>query len=340
MWYQVELNTVVPVMIALLPSWYHERYGLSFGEKFYFDPDYRTQTTVQAKRFAYKHFGDIGISCAEPILCPDTVDFEAASIPAILGCDVEFLQDNYPWAHHLTESEIDSLQLPDDIESVYPVCKWLDQNRHISDKYGQKPPLAWNTQGIQNIALALVGDELFLDYNINPERARRLLDISTSAIERSFDLFRKAGEKDEFLFHANCTVIMIGPETYKEWILPYELRLWEYGTQNGYRYFLHHCGIIDKYLQVYREIPKIEMIEIGWGSDIAMTQEVFPEAMVQYIVDTSFVRDSKPEDIRMKMKEIIASAANIERLKISIPDLDSNVPDINIKTAVNCIKKN
>ena len=268
---------------------------------------------------------------------PVCADFGNASVPAILGCEVEFPEDNYPWSYHLPESEIGSIKFPNDIESAYPVSEWLSQCRYLEKKYGAAVLPHWGTQGVQNVALYLWGDRLFTDYYESPEDARRLLDISEDSIERSLDYFRKIGHKPGLFFHANCTVIMVSPELYDEWLFPYERRLYDYCGRNGYGYFLHHCGVIDKYLPYYRQIPKMDMLEIGWESDIRRTMDIFPESTVQYIVRTNFVKYAKPSEIREKMLEILAAVPDKSRFRIAVPDMDSEVPDENIKAAVEAL---
>ena len=61
--------------------------------------------------------------------------------------------------------------------------------------------------------------------------------------------------------------------------------------------------------------------------------------MIQYIVHPKFVQDSKPEEIADKMKEIVDSAIDPKKLKISISDLDFDVPDENIKVAIETLMK-
>lgn len=337
MWYSVQKPTIVPTLVAFLPSWYSKRYGISWGRRYYFDSDYRPEVVRDGQRFIFKHFGDVGVGVEDPKPGAIYADFGNASLPAILGCEVEFPDDNFPWSYHLPESKIDSLKFPDDIESTYPVSEWIRQCHYLMDKYGGTMLPGWGTQGIQNVAVYLRGDGLFTDYYENPERAKRFLDISEKSIERSLDYFRKIGHKPSMFFHANCTVIMVSPELYNNWLLPYEQSLYNYCRENGYGYFLHHCGVIDRYLPSYRQIPKVDMLEIGWGSDIRQTMEMFPGANVQYIVHTNFVRYAKPSEIREKMKEILDAVPNKSKFSISIPDLDSEVPDENIKAAVDAL---
>jgi uroporphyrinogen-III decarboxylase len=336
-WYQVQKPTIVPTLVAFLPSWYSRRHGFSWGRRYYFDTDYRTEIIRDAQRTIFEHFGDIGIGSEAPKPDPICADYGNASLPAILGCEVEFPDDNFPWSHHLPESKIDTIKFPDDIESAYPVSEWIRQCRHLERKYDTTILPRWDTQGVQNVAVHLWGDKLFTDYYENPEHARWLLDISEESIERSFDYFRKIGHKPGLFFHANCTVIMISPELYNRWLFPYEQRLYEHCHKNGYGYYVHHCGVIDKYLPSYRQIPKMGMLEIGWESDIKQTMELFPKAIVQYIIHVNFVRYAKPSEIQAKMQEILEVVPDKSRFRISIPDLDSEVPDENIKASVEAL---
>ncbi len=338
MWYQVAAPTRVPAVVAFLPSWYYKRYGLSWGRRFYFDPDYRTEVVQEGERLVFGHFGHLSLGSESPEPRPIQADYGRAAVPAILGCEVEFPDDNYPWPRHLPESQIDSVRLPNDIESVHPVDEWVRQCRYLARKYDHPTRPVWNTQGVQNVALTLRGDELFVDYYENPERARRLLDVSAGAIERSHDYFRRVGSHAALLCHALCTVVMLSPEFYDKWLFPYDQRLHEYSDRNGYGYHLHHCGVIDAYSASYRRIPPIDMLEVGWESDIQAVMALFPEATVQYIVHVNFVRYGKPADIRDRLRAILDGVPDEGRFKVSIPDLDADVPDENVEAAVEALR--
>lgn len=95
-----------------------------------------------------------------------------------------------------------------------------------------------NWEGIQNVALNLRGQQLFIDYYENPDLVRKLVDLIASTIIQflnfldaktgttSISVNRIVRRDDARLhLHSNCTVALISKEMYREFLLPYDRML-------------------------------------------------------------------------------------------------------------------
>ena len=88
----------------------------------------------------------------------------------------------------------------------------------------------------------------------------------------------------------------------------------------------------DPYLPLYRRFPRLDFLEIGWGSDPAAALAEFPEATIQYIVLPSFVMASSEADVRARIAELLDSArGGLHRFRFSVPDLEHGTPEGNLE---------
>ena len=108
-----------------------------------------------------------------------------------------------------------------------------------------------NTDGLLNAAYHFYGQDLFADFYDAPERVRRVLEVIADLIvdvasyvrERtgscSIAVNRMAERVDPRLFiHANCSVQMISPASYRGLHLPVEQRM----ASRIQPFGIHHCG--------------------------------------------------------------------------------------------------
>jgi len=337
MWYSTtsKLPTVAPATFNFMPSWWHRQYGVSFGEKMFADPEYRADTLRRMHRLMHDRFGDVGLGQPDPPLLYTCDDLSNATIPAAFGCEVVFAEDKYPTNRPLSEEQIERLKPPTEITETYPFNEIIRQAKHVTDKHGADLLPSWNTMGVQNIVVQTTGAGFFAEYYQNPPLAKRLLDHSRKLITMSLEYFVSVNNKPETLFHANCTVPLAGPNTYEAFLLDHEQQLYATAARLGMTYSIHHCGHFDRYAPLYRRIEKIDILEIGWGSDLRLVLDRFPEAKVQYIVSHQFVKDGPPHKIREGMKALIDSAGkDVGRLSFNVADIEHGTPDENIRAVV------
>ena len=68
----------IPLGVGFYPDWFNKHYGISFGKKYYFDPE------------------------AKPL-----ITFGMVMLPSIFGCEIIYKDDALPWAMPLNLSEDD-----------------------------------------------------------------------------------------------------------------------------------------------------------------------------------------------------------------------------------------
>jgi hypothetical protein len=334
MWFgwAVSTPTRIPVLINFMPSWWYHNCGIDFGESFFHDPDYRIRSIMDMERFLFERYGRLGIGSKDPKPWLGSPDLQNATIPAMLGCEVKFQKDNYPWAHPLPPESVHSVRLPEDWTERFPVNEIMRQCRYLSEKYGQKVIPSWTIGGVQNIAYYVRGSSLFADYYLRPDLVKHLLAESFNAIKKSleFQVQHGAWAGNVFFAHANCTVIMVSPITYERWLLPYDLALYELAKSHGLKYGIHHCGLVDRYLSLYSRVPEVFWLEVGWGSNVQVTFRTLTNTKISYIISHQFMMQSSPDQILEYVRNLLSIPNASERLSVNIPDLEYGTPEENI----------
>ena len=287
------LDLMAPVMFNFMPSWWHRHYGIDFGERMFADVEHRARTVREMNRLAYDRFGNIGVGEPDPGLSYGVDDLGNATMPAALGVEVVFYNDQYAEPRPLSEGQIEALVGPVDVTQLYPISEVIRQGRYVRERYGIDAKPVWNCHGVQNMCVQICGSGFFMDYYANPERARRLLGLARDLQRQSIDYFAGqdafagvivGGRKVEYFCGLNCTIPLSGPRIYEDWLLAYEHDAASQMARYGRAYAIHHCGNFDMYAQMYSRVDNIVWLEIGWGSDLRKALDAFPNAWIQYIV--------------------------------------------------------
>lgn len=329
------------VDITFHPSWWNKHTGVEFDEKFWFNADYRTEADIAMRRKLFEYFGDFGIGeehpSPRPILFSDLLAC-GFLYSQILGCEIQFSKDDAPQVlpARLNEDQIRSLRVPN--LDHHPL--WQKVQRQIDgylEKFGYVES-AINLMGIQNIALDLWGEDLFLDYyDDESDLHSHLLDVIT---ELSLDIGKRlyavsgvvSGGVTSIIkqvvpnvyLTSNCSVTMISNDLYCEKLLPYDIRLAEVFPCFG----IHHCGsnmenVIDGYLQV----PNLRFLEIGAGSDLSsIAAAIKGKDIVSCIRYSPVVLKTDTEDIiRAKTEDAIRIFGSDEKLCFSCVGIDRDI---------------
>lgn len=333
MWYTVQDQLAIDsLFFNFLPSWWRSNYGLTFGERFVFDPDYRAGLHRFMERTVCERFPGLHIGSPDPLEGVVPPDFGNAITAAAAGCEVVYPLDNYPWNRHLSMEKVSGLQIPVDLTSTFPYSEILAQMRYLNHKLEKDTPILWNSRGVLNDA-ALIGGPAFLEeFGTDTPASRSLLDYSngmlTAVIRANHDLFNHRG----MVILTNCTEMMVSPAAYAQRLAVYDRAVYQLVTDQGQTLGVHHCGSFEKYAPAYRRfVPDLAWLEIGWGSDYRLALELFPETPVQYILSAVFVLTASSRQVRQKIEEILEGAAGCwHRFRLSMPDVEAGTPDENL----------
>lgn len=337
--YEVKTKTKVSVVINFMPSWWKGNYGLTFGERYVFDPDYRVELFMFMERTVRQRFPELCIGSEEPEPSVVPPDFGNAITAAAAGCEVVYPKDNYPWNRHLPPEAIPKLKTSDNPEEVFPYKETISQVSYLNRKFGKDIHPVLNSRGILNDAVLIGGTEFFADFAQETENAEFLLNFSYGMLNSVVKCNHLRFGYKGLVMLTNCMIMMVSPTMYHTEFLDYDQNIYNLSSGFGQEFGIHHCGIFDKYADKYRKIPRINFLEIGWNSDIKLALKMFPETIIQYIISATFMKNSSPAMVRAEMEKILNLVGKeVSRFRISIPDLDYGTPDENIKIAVEKLK--
>jgi len=325
--------------VAFYPDWFFKHYGISFGKKYYFDPETRVQAGMEMEKALYERFGDVGLGDPDPEPKP-LITFGMVMLPAIFGCKIIYEDSALPWAMplNLSRDEIMNLEVPD-IFNSYPMTEMLKQIDYLREKYG-KVVGDINTTGVQNLALKVRGDQLYIDYFEDPELCHHLLKICTECIIQLFKFNKKTtgtGALDvtpmcnpKLYVLPNCTIEQISLDTFEKYLLEYDNMIANTCGPIG----IHHCGSVNEVLDGYAKVQNLEFIEVGFGSDVKRTRKVFgPDIAVNARINPVLMKNGTTEEVAAEVRRLIDQGDPLENFSIDTVGLTYGTPDENVKTA-------
>ncbi|MBQ8640220.1 MAG: hypothetical protein IJ468_13775 [Lachnospiraceae bacterium] len=334
--------------ITFHPSWWNKNCGVDFDRRFFDDPEYRIACDMKMRKTLYEKFGDYGIGeknpAPRPIIGSDLIA-SGYLYSELLGCDIRYGEDAPPeviskeavleemvdWKNHPTWKKLE--------EQV----EWLKKN------YGHVVPCV-NLQGVQNLAIDVRGSEFMMDYYEEPEQCETLLEICTKLSIEIGNYFYRLTEQisggvtaivnqtvPKAYVTSNCTVDMISPNLYEEFLLPCDQRLAEVFPVFG----VHHCGTaMERYAKSYAKIkPHLEFAEVGAGSDIAAVREALPDTFLNLRYSPVKLKTASVDEIRYELEQAKKAGGDRDLVSLSCVGIDSGVSDEQVKAYLTYAEK-
>jgi len=339
----ITAKSLLPVDVIFTPQWWHYNYGLKFREDFFFDAETRVESERLMRAFLYERFGHLGLgerdASPRPLIGP--VHLAAGFMAsALLGCQVKFSVDGPPQVipADLTDEQVLEFEAPD-ITKVSPMKELVDMMDKLEREFGYlEGDINWG--GVQNVALDLRGQQLFVDYYDKPDLAVHLLDVVAQAElhmasfiraktgTTSLSTNRIVGSVDPSIsLHSNCSVTMLSNETYEEFLLRYDIYL----ADNLQPYGIHYCGNnMEHVLQGFAKIDKAQFFDVGWGSDVAMCRQALPDAFFSLRLSPVRLRTISVEEVRQDVEGLLRQAGPVQKAAVCCVNIDYGTPDENV----------
>lgn len=332
--------------ITFHPKWWHKNAGIDFSQPFFDDPAYRMDCDVKMRKCLFDHFGDLGVGEKNPAPRPLLgTDLLAAGYlhSEILGCQIVCEPDNSPQvlSMGLSADEISKIKAPD--LSTDPV--WARTQKQIDwllEKYGRVETYV-NLMGVQNIAMDIMGQDLFLAYYTDEDEIRALLN-EIYIISRDVGKRFRALSKDnsggvtaivrdvlpECFLISNCSVEMISNELYEDFLLSIDQKLAaDFGCPG-----VHHCGkTMEHVVEGYAKIKGLAFAEVGAGSDLTAVRETLPDIHLNARYSPAKLMNETESEIHANVRKLYENgqAKKAGLLSISCVGIDHNVSDENIR---------
>ena len=333
--------------ITFHPKWWHKNAGIDFSQPFFDDPAYRIDCDLKMRKCLYEHFGDLGVGEENPLERPLIgTDLLAAGYlnSEIFGCRIVYESDNSPQVicRELDGEEAGKIKAPDlDSDPVWE--RTQKQIDWLLEKYGRVETYT-NLMGIQNVAMDIMGQELFTAYYTDELGVRSLLNevyILSKDIGKRFRALSRdvsggvtAIIRDvlpDCYLGSNCSVEMVSNDLYEGFLLEYDQKLAEdFGT-----YGIHHCGqTMEHVIRGYSKVKDLRFAEVGAGSDVAEIRRVLPDALINARYSPAKLMNETAVEIHENVKNLYNAGKTDDgrqMLSISCVGIDHNVTDENIR---------
>lgn len=316
------------VEYGFTPRWYRTRCDVDFSERWHVDALYRALTVSRMRAVLRESFPALGLGCGErPCANLDGVH-GGLLVARIFGIPCEYYADNWPAARHeyLSKERISALGPPDLSRS--PVIEQIFEQMDVIEAESGRLEGYLNWQGVLNSAFRVRGPEIFADLMEDPPFANHVFEIVAETMIAGMRMVYERQASSGFVVeHAtvsNCVVNMIAPETYAEYLLPFDRRISESFPAFG----VHNCAWnADGYLPHYASIAKLGYVDMGLESELRRATELCPRARRAVMYKPTDLANKSLAEITVDLKRI---RAELSPCDIVLADIESNTPDARV----------
>ncbi len=340
---KIDVKEFLPVEIVFHPNWWFNETGISFDRDYFFNPERRVHDEIKMKRVLWEKFGGFGYGeenpAPEPVIGP--VHLAAGFMMSSLwGTPVEFF-DNGPLLVRPISRTIDELKNMDVPDP--------EENREFKDLFTLINTLEKrfgfvtgdiNWTGIQNLALDIMGQQLFIEYYDHPKEVHMLFEKLMRSIVHVLDLIKKetgttsqsvnrsiVNIDDTLNIHSNCSVQMISNQIYEEFLLPYEVGLSNLLPPYG----IHHCGDnMHNVAKGYARVTEACFFDVGWGADISYCRQVIPDAFFNIRLSPVKIRQCSAAEVETDIVRLLNEAGDLSKIGLCCINMDYGTPDENV----------
>ncbi|HCY40741.1 MAG TPA: hypothetical protein DHV48_05205 [Prolixibacteraceae bacterium] len=328
----------VRVEIGFTPNWYRSKLGIDFSEQWHNDPKYRKETLISMRNELDTRFPGRKIGVLEE----NSIDlltgvYGACTIAAIYGIPIIYSKNNWPNCIHqpLNDLEIKALT-PPDLDNNPFFQKLMKQLDWIGKDQGKIIGFL-NWQGVLNNAQRLRGEQLLIDMFVEPELVMHLMNcVCTTMIDAAKQLhkYQKRSHVDyQFFTVSNCLVNMISPEQYRDFVMPFDIKIAQAFGSLG----IHNCAWnADPYMEYYAQIPNLGYIDMGIKSNMESAKKSFPKARRAIMYTPMDLNSKSLSQIRQDLERIAQLYAPCD---VVLADIEDGMPDEKIIQLLNIVEK-
>lgn len=321
------------IFIIFSEDWLNDKFGATFEQDFWSDPIQRTENLRElqyqtAKRYPDLHVGDIEAK-PRPIASDE---YAHRFMGALFGCPIRYMKTQAPSAEPLKcdFDDLERLEMPD-LHNNEVVKKALDDAKLLKAKYGFCSG-GINTGSPLNVAITVFGETFLAACAGEPELAQRVLMIIARTEIRLAYEFSQIVDPQGFpgtpfrSGYGNCPAIMLSPRNYREVVLPVDM----WYRQQCDVFNLHHCGIFDRYAELYLPL-KPDALDIGGGTDYALLRKHYPDTPASYIVNPDSLEGKSQEEIDAVVRHIVETGGPTSKiLRLWSYDISRAMTDENL----------
>ena len=340
------MRTNVEISLNFMPAFFAKHARLTYGEPYYFDPDYRAQVECAEARFLNECLGRYGVGSATPQPSANLFIQPVDLIMRTQGAEWHMPKDatleswGTPWAG-LTPDEIQRLD-PRAAASHPVIDQILRQYRDMEKLYGSRADIFGIKGGTMNIhtpfttAHQLYGEELFVLMLMDPPAARNILGKVWDIYQAVFQRIRQAtGANPVRVQMGDCSAALVSEQAYREVVLPMNQAILENFRSAGY----HSCGSSSHLLTAFAELPRVDAVELGPGTDLRSGTALLSDKTMRPLVDPKIMKAGSDESIRDLVGGLLRDTANAPAVTLCAWSFDRDTPIANVAALYETVAK-
>ena len=309
-------------------GWLHARGGFVFDEPFFLDPNLHLERERQIQAFVARVFPDDPIYNMEAHL----VQVEGRGRPvalvgplqpnlilaAAVGAKFVFYGDKDPDVTPTPLAEVREVDALSRIDwaGTWPMSLFLDQidrmRRTVGRSHRVIPPYFWDAtgratiHGILTTAQKLIGQRVFVEMIDNPSFVHDLFGWITEAYIAQIRLFAEAAGMEIAGLHVgDCSLCMVGPDQFAEFVLPHVNHLARaFGSVR-----FHSCGKVDHLLEAFTAVEHLAILNLGSGTSVRKMRERFGPIRIDLTPDVKMLTFGTPREIDAWVRRTIEENA-------------------------------
>ncbi|MHC2994995.1 MAG: hypothetical protein IBV53_05790 [Candidatus Atribacteria bacterium] len=297
------------VSLGFVPAWFHKRCGIDFSERWHKDPFYRHDSIVTMKKELCKAFPSVSYWNEEynDDLATISGCYGAYVIPKVFEFPLIYEKDRWPEIdkskEKLSVKEIEKLDVDNILSS--PFTEEIFHQMDIIEAEWGKIHGYLNWQGVLNNAFHLRGENIFIDFYDRPAFVHYFFSVISDVMIRLAQKVQKRQRESGFYVNhfcvSNCTVNMVSPKIYREFLFPYDKSI----AESFERFGMHTCNWnVTPYLVEIRKLPKVGYLDMGIMSDMKKVKKMFPEARRAVMYSPIQLQEASLDEIKKDMKKI------------------------------------
>lgn len=271
------------------------------------------------------------------------VEFGTGQVAAAFGCEIAVPTNSMPAvkSHVLNDiGDVYKMKKPSLDAGMYEKVKEFTDTFLENMPYGLQiqPP---DLQSPFNCAHLIRGNDILLDFYDDPDAVCYLLDLITDYMIDLVPYLKKMINSDDewFLDYgalwkggariSNCTMHLISPDMYREFVLQRDMRLFE-GIGGGR---IHYCGSYKEVIDEFAKIPGLNGLDFNGGLPAKELWDI-AKRVPQGVVIMKDVANGSPEMQRLLMGDwpekkniiILTEASSVDEAKDLLDKLRRSVP--------------
>jgi len=328
------------VSLGFVPGWFHQRCGIDFSAQWHKDPLYRYKTLIKMKKELCKSFPSVSYWNEEykDDLATISGCYGIFVIPLAFGFPVIYQEDRWPVLDpktpKLSDKEIEQLNIDKILYS--PFVEELFQQMDFIQKEWGKIHGYLNWQGVLNNAYYLRGENIFTDFYDKPALVKHFFSIICEVMIKLAQKVQKRQRESGFYINhfsvSNCTLNMISPRIYREFLFSYDKKI----AESFERFGVHTCNWdVTPYLEELKRLPKVGYLDMGITSDLKKVKKLFPEARRAVGYSPVRLQEANLDGIKKDMKRIYDELSPCD---IELADIEATISDERIKEVLKICK--